>query len=386
MEVYRNIKKHIDFYLTKYPIIALTGPRQSGKTTLLRTHFPDFKYVNMENPEVQEFAETDPAGFLQQHSDKTIFDEVQRTPLLFRYLQVTVDAKKEMGNFILCGSQNFQLLENITQSLAGRVSLFTLLPFDNLELQQAGLLPANYFELILNGSYPPVYDRQIPTKNFYSNYIQTYIERDVSLILNIKDKNTFRKFLTLCAGRSGQLLNLNSLANDCGISQPTAKAWLSVLESSYILFRLQPYFDNLNKRVIKSEKIYFYDTGLLSFLIKLTDPEVITSSSYKGMLFENLMVSEAMKQNYHRNLGKEYWFYRDSNQLEVDLLCEENNQFELFELKASQTIFQDAFKAMSKLEPSLSSSKVTKSLIYGGNEKQTRNYGKVVPWREAFLE
>ena len=230
MTAARIIKKEMDVYAKKYPILAITGPRQSGKTTFLRTEFPHYEYVNLENIDVRNFAKDDPNGFLNQFTKYVIFDEIQRVPELFSYLQTKVDEDKIMGQYILSGSQNFQLMQNITQSLAGRVALFRLLPFDLQELQTAGWLNDDYAVNLQRGFYPALYDRDIPSKVFYSNYIQTYVERDLSELIQVKNLKLFRNFISLCAGRAGQLINLNALANECGITQPTAKSWLSVLE------------------------------------------------------------------------------------------------------------------------------------------------------------
>jgi uncharacterized protein len=226
--IQRNIITIIDDLKDKFPIIALTGPRQSGKTTLLKNRFPNYKYVSLEDPDMRDFAQNDPKGFLNTYASHIIFDEVQRVPQLFSYLQAVVDASGIMGQFILSGSQNFHLIQQITQSLAGRVALFKLLPFDLQELKAANLLPVRYEEAIVRGAYPALFDRQIPSTAFYANYLATYIQRDVAELLNVRDTRTFRAFLGLCASRAGQLLNISSLANECGISQPTAKAWLSI--------------------------------------------------------------------------------------------------------------------------------------------------------------
>ena len=380
MNLKRSLKESIVIYLEKYPIIALTGPRQSGKTTFLKGEFPEYRYVNLENPDTRNFAETDPNAFLKLYDRFVIFDEVQRAPVLFSYIQALVDESRIMGQFILSGSQNFHLLENITQSLAGRVALFRMLPFDFTELKSAGLLDHDFTVNMYKGFYPAIYDRNIPSKMFYANYIQTYIERDLTEIINVRDLKQFRNFLSLCAARAGNIINLNSLANECGISQPTAKSWLSALESSYIIFQLQPFFNNLNKRVIKSPKLYFYDTGLLCHLLRINDAGSILLSEYKGSLFENLITSEFIKSNYHLNLMRNFWFWRDSAGHEVDLFWQDGEQLNLIEIKATQTIMSDLFKGMAyfqNLDPEMVKSK---SLVYTGLENQQRSDENVISW------
>ncbi len=380
MNLKRSLKESIVIYLEKYPIIALTGPRQSGKTTFLKGEFPEYRYVNLENPDTRNFAETDPNAFLKLYDRFVIFDEVQRAPVLFSYIQALVDESRIMGQFILSGSQNFHLLENITQSLAGRVALFRMLPFDFTELKSAGLLDHDFTVNMYKGFYPAIYDRSIPSKMFYANYIQTYIERDLTEIINVRDLKQFRNFLSLCAARAGNIINLNSLANECGISQPTAKSWLSALESSYIIFQLQPFFNNLNKRVIKSPKLYFYDTGLLCHLLRINDAGSILLSEYKGSLFENLITSEFIKSNYHLNLMRNFWFWRDSAGHEVDLFWQDSEQLNLIEIKATQTIMSDLFKGMAyfqNLDPEMVKSK---SLVYTGLENQQRSDENVISW------
>lgn len=380
MNLKRSLKESIVIYLEKYPIIALTGPRQSGKTTFLKGEFPEYRYVNLENPDTRNFAETDPNAFLKLYDRFVIFDEVQRAPVLFSYIQTLVDESRIMGQFILSGSQNFHLMENITQSLAGRVALFRMLPFDFTELKSAGLLDHDFTVNMYKGFYPAIYDRNIPSKMFYANYIQTYIERDLTEIINVRDLKQFRNFLSLCAARAGNIINLNSLANECGISQPTAKSWLSVLESSYIIFQLQPFFNNLNKRVIKSPKLYFYDTGLLCHLLRINDGGSILMSEYKGSLFENLITSEFIKSNYHLNLMRNFWFWRDSAGHEVDLFWQDGEQLNLIEIKATQTIMSDLFKGMAyfqNLDPEMVKSK---SLVYTGLENQQRSDENVISW------
>lgn len=382
MIVRRQIENTILEYTNKYPLIAVTGPRQSGKTTLLKTLFHNYEYVSLENPDVRSFAETDPNGFLNRYSEKVIFDEVQRVPSLFSYIQTRADETPMMGRYILSGSQNFHLMNNITQSLAGRVAIFKLFPFDLQELNDAGLLNDDYLENLVKGFYPAIFDREIPSRIFYSNYIQTYIQRDVTDLIAIKDLRMFQNFLGLCAARAGQLLNLSSLANDCGISQPTAKTWLSALENSYILFLLYPYHENFSKRIIKTPKLYFYDTGLLCHLLKITKTEQILTHPVKGSLFENLMIAEYQKRIYHKNRTIDIWFWRDSAGNEVDLLIQDGLELNLVEIKAGQTVMPEMFNTLAYWEKISKRKNLLKTLVYGGNERQIRSAGEVLPWKE----
>lgn len=381
MILQREIITAINLLVDKYPIIAVTGPRQSGKTTLLKYMFPEYRYVSLENPDVRSFAATDPNGFLKEYSEYVIFDEVQRVPSLFSYLQTRVDESKLMGQFILSGSQNFHLVQNITQSLAGRVAIFKLLPFDLQELNGAGLLQENYAENLVKGFYPAIFDREIPSKIFYSNYVQTYIQRDVSEIIAIKDMRLFQNFISLCATRAGQLLNLSSLARQCGITQPTAKAWLSALESSYILFLLPPYYKNFSKRIVKTPKLYFYDTGLLCYLLKLDNVEQIQLSDFKGALFENMMIAEYVKRMNHCNQLNDIWFWRDVSGNEVDLIIQAGQTQEAVEFKATQTIMPNLFKGLNHYEQISEKTNLNKYLVYGGKGSQKRTAATIVSWR-----
>ena len=381
----RQITKSINALKDKFPVIALTGPRQSGKTTLLKNTFPEYQYVSLEDPNTRDFAQTDPKGFLKIYSERIIFDEVQRVPHLFSYIQTIVDESRQMGQFILSGSQNFQLLQNITQSLAGRVALFKLLPLDFTELSNHRLLPEDYANPLVRGFYPALFDRDIPSTPFYANYLQTYVERDAVELINIKDLLQFRAFLGLCAARVGQLVNLTSLGNECGVSQPTVKAWLSILESSYILFQLPPYFQNFSKRIVKTSKLYFYDTGLLCHLLSIREPNAFINTSFKGNLFENLIISEFYKQNEHQYAHKDFYFWRDSNGNEVDLLIPKAATFDIFEIKASQTIMSEQFKGLNFLQNIAPNSVASKTLIYGGLENQNRTHYNVRGWRSPLL-
>ncbi len=381
--VKRKLLAEIRLGLKQYPLVALTGPRQSGKTTLLKQFFPNYRYVSLENPDLREFAKKDAKGFFTTYDKYVILDEVQRVPELFSYLQTLVDDSGIMGQFILSGSQNFQLLESITQTLAGRVALFKLLPFDSQELENANLLADDWKTVLFKGFYPAIYDRNLRSPSFYSNYVQTYVERDVAMITNVQDKTRFTNFLALCATRHGQLLNLTSIANKCGISQPTAKSWLSVLESSYLIFLLQPYFENFSKRIVKSPKLYFYDTGLLCYLLGLRKEHDLEDQQLVGSLFENLVVADMVKKNYHQNLLENYWFWRSSDAKEVDLLTKTGTTYKLWEIKSTATISNKLFKNLDYFE-SIADGKVTqKQLIYGGNENQNRTEYSVRRWKEG---
>lgn len=367
---------------SKYPILALTGPRQSGKTTMLKVMFADYRYVNLENPEIRYFAENDPKGFLNEFDTFVIFDEAQRVPALFSYLQALVDDSGIMGQFILSGSQNFHLMRNISQSLAGRVAIFKLFPFDFTELSSSGWLDKeDYMTNMFKGFYPAIYDRDIPSKTFYSNYVQTYVQRDVMELIQIRDLRSFQNFLGLCATRAGQLLNLNALANACGISQPTAKAWLSALENSYILFQLYPYHKNSSKRIVKTPKLYFYDTGLLCYLLKINNKEQLLTHPLKGSLFENMMIAEYTKQMYHQNKLNDLWFWRDSAGHEVDFMVESDKGLEIVEFKASMTVMPDMFKGLTYFEQISGLDILSKTLVYGGDKAQIRTAGRVLPWK-----
>ncbi len=385
MIVQRKILSAIKNLINKYPIIALTGPRQSGKTTFLRTAFSNYTYVNLEDPDTRNFAETDPRSFINQYNQYVIFDEIQRVPSLFSYIQPIVDESHIMGQFIFSGSQNFHLMQNITQSLAGRVAIFRLFPFDFQELKSAGLLQEEYTTHLIKGFYPAIYDRDIQPLDFYPNYIETYIQRDVSELIAIHDMSLFRKFIALCATRAGQILNMSNLANECGISSPTVKAWLSALENSYVVFLLQPYYKNFSKRITKSPKLYFCDTGLLCYLLRINDVSQI-NNQVKGALFENFIISEYVKRKHHKNEKQtDLWFWRDSEGNEVDLLLQKPQGTEIVEIKSTQTIMPDLFKGLNYYSALEKEVKLTKTLVYAGSVRQNRSVAQVLPWNEIDI-
>ncbi|HFA52158.1 MAG TPA: ATP-binding protein [Bacteroidetes bacterium] len=379
----RTLSPHIQELIRYFPIVSLTGPRQAGKTTLLRFLFPDYKYVSLENPDDRAFAQQDPNSFLEKYAEKVIFDEAQRVPDLFSYLQTKVDMSGQKGQFILSGSQNFLLRKNITQSLAGRVGMVRLFPFSYQELVRSEVPPVSMEETIYRGFYPALFDTGIPPALYYPNYIETYLQRDVSSLITPKNMGQFQRFLRLCAGHVGQLVNYNSLANKVGVSLPTAKNWLSILEQSYIIFQLSPYFRNFNKRIVKTPKLYFYDTGLACHLLQMRSAADVDVYYQKGALFENMVVAELFKQAYHRNQRPNFYFWQDSNRNEIDLLWEELPALKLLEIKASRTLMPRSFKNLQKMSVALGEQPHELNLVYGGDEDQIRQGGNVnvVSWR-----
>ncbi len=343
----RHIEKKVVALSKKYPVIAITGPRQSGKTTFIKAIFKGYRYVSLEDMNMREFAQNDPVGFLDEYGVKSIIDEIQRVPQLFSYLQTKVDSSKKTGQYIISGSQNFLLMHNTSQSLAGRVALFKLLPFSISELQQAKKLAGSLERTIFLGFYPRLFDKRIHPSDFYPSYIETYVERDVRHLTNITDLDRFRLLLKLCAGRIGQIINLQSLANDVGISQPTAKAWLSVLEASYIIFRLTPFHNNFNKRLIKSPKLYFYDTGLACSLLGITQADQLKTHYLKGGLFENLVILDMYKTQLNKGVNKDLYFWKDSNGNEIDLLWTEGEKINIAEIKYNNTFSQNYLKGLN---------------------------------------
>ena len=362
-----------------YPVVAITGPRQAGKTTLAQAVFAGKPYTSMEDPDVRAFATSDPRGFLAQYPDGAILDEAQRTPELFSYLQGRVDADRRTGQFILTGSQQFGLMESITQSLAGRAGLLQLLPFalDEIAPQQS---ETRLEEWLWRGFYPPVHDRVIPPHIWFSDYLATYIERDVRQLLQVRDMANFHRFVLMCAARTGQLLNLSALAADCGITHNTAHAWLSVLEASYLVRRLMPFHRNFSKRLTKTPKLYFLDPGLAAWLAGVREANTLITSPLRGPIFETWVVSEFAKRRFNTLCTDELHFWRDSSGNEIDLLVTRGETIVCaIECKSGQTIAQDWFPPLTRF--SKLAGEMPRILIYGGDAVQTRNDTSVHGWR-----
>jgi len=367
---------------TEFPIVAVTGPRQSGKTTLVQSFFPVYKYFNLEELDIREEVRLDPRGFLSKQNAGFIVDEVQNVPDFFSYLQSFADNQKRMGQIILTGSQNFLLLEKISQSLSGRVGILELMPLQLNEYNQFRENKLTINEILYSGLYPAIYDRNIQPYNWYSQYIRTYIERDVRQIKNITNLGVFQRFIKLCAGRIGQLLNTNSLANDLGVNLNTVRSWLDILESSYVIFRLNPHHKNFNKRVVKQKKLYFVDVGLAAHLLGIESPEQVDTHYLKGNLFENLIISEFFKERYNKGKPSNLFFWRDHIGNEVDLLIEQGNTLTPIEIKSSQTLHSSLMDGLKKYTKFSLQNAQSSHLIYGGKRSTTLDRYNAHSWEE----
>ena len=380
----RKIFKKIEYYIKKFPIVTLTGVRQCGKTTLLKEKFKDYKYISLEDIDIREFAENDPRGFLETYDNKCIFDEVQRVPNLFSYIQTKVDNDKTMGQYILSGSHNFLLMEKISQSLAGRVAVLTLTPFSLKELYFNGTENIDVSDIMLKGFYPAIYEKDLLSKEYFMSYMQTYIERDVRLIKNLVNANAFIKLIKVLATRSAQIINYTDIANATNISIPTLKEWMSILIQSYVIFELPPYFNNISKRVTKSPKFYFYDTGLLCYLLNISNKEDLKENPLYGAIFETLIVSEYLKTRYEIAEIPEMYFYRDTNQNEIDLISKEENILSAYEIKASKTMNKRNLDKLLKISESIGVEKKYSVCIYAGQSIRSEN-GSFINYGEVFL-
>lgn len=386
MAKYRILNNKLRSLSESYPVIAVTGPRQSGKSTLIRATFPDRPYANLEATRTLEFAKSDPAAFLAQFPEGAVIDEVQKAPALLSDIQVIVDEKKLKGMFILSGSENLQLSESISQSLAGRIQTLKLLP---LSLEETPAFKPEATDLnsyLFRGFYPSIYEDKLDPTEAYGSYVETYIERDVRNLLQIHELSLFRRFIELAASRSGQLLNKDSLANDAGISPSTVEKWLSVLEATFVCFRLRPWFVNVGKRLVKSPKLYFYDVGLLSYLLGINSASQLQSHPLRGAIFETLQVAELQKALWNHNLRNQIFFYRDSHGNEVDLLLQNGQNFIPIEVKSAQTFHSSFLKGIHSFQKVCEKTKLHRcegpAIVLGGDEEQKRQEFEILPWNK----
>jgi len=376
----RKAKGKVLAMAQKFPVLVFTGPRQSGKTTLAKITFPEYRYVSLENPENLGFALNDPKGFLEIYDKYVIIDEVQNAPELFSYIQQIVDDSGLCGHYILSGSQNFLLLEKITQTLAGRIYLMELLPLSHSEINQ--IKETSIEEELFSGSYPRLYNLNIEPKDFYSGYVKTYVERDVRTILNVHDIKLFRKLLSLLAHYSGQQFNASEIAKKLHIDSKTVQRWMSILESSYIAFTLEPWHANLSKRVVKTPKLYFYDTGLLCYLLGIKSIEELKMSTYKGAIFENYVLLEILKAQHAQGNHLDMYYWRDSNQNEIDLLIVDGQKIHCIEMKASLTVRPEHIKALHYLDDFIKNYQLHHYLVNFFEESQKRSNENILSWRE----
>ena len=365
----------------KLPVVAVTGPRQSGKSTLVQHLFQQHTYANLEDRELRRFAQDDPKGFLRNLGPQAIIDEIQNVPDLLSYIQITVDREKRAGQFIISGSQNLLLMQSVSQSLAGRVAIFNLLPFSLEELMPTQYALPAYEDYILKGFYPRIYDFDLNPNTWLLDYIQTYVERDLRQIVNVSDLGAFRQFLEICAGRTGQLVNFSEIGNLIGISYQTVKNWLSVLQTSFIIYLLRPYHRNFDKRIVKSSKLYFYDTGLACALLNIRSVDDVNRHFAKGSLFENLIITEILKNQLNRNLRSSQYFWNAAGNNEIDLLLDSGGRLVPIEIKSGRTINTHFFESLQYFQPISGALPEDSFLIYGGDDVQSRSTAQVLSWR-----
>lgn len=378
----RNLSDKIKLLATKYPVVSVTGPRQSGKTTLVRQLFPSYTYCNLENPDYRTAARNAPRDFLRQNLHGLIIDEAQYVPELFSYLQTEADEKNQAGMFVLCGSQHFLLMEKISQSLAGRVGIVNLLPFSMEELVGGGLALPDVWELIFKGGFPRLYHMDIEPTDYYPAYIQTYIERDARQVVNISNLDTFQSFVRLCAGRVGQLFNQSDLGNLANIDQKTVRNWLSILQTGFQAFTLPPHFRNYDKRTVKTPKLYFWDTGVACSLLGIRNSNELLTHFARGALFENFVIVEILKSFYHRGIRPNAYFWRDRNGNEVDLLLDEGGVLHPIEIKAGQAVKTDFFKGIEVFNAVSGNNPDMAHVVYTGELSYKHPKAQIHTWNQ----
>ena len=365
-----------------FPVVAIYGPRQSGKTTLARDVFHYLPYVSFENLDTREFARTDPRSFLDHYKEGAVLDEVHNAPEIISYLQQIVDERNTLGRFVLTASQHYTIGAHISQSLAGRVGALTLLPLSVSEVDRAGLLPQTVDELLFKGLYPPVYDRPVSPDLWYDNYVTTYVERDVRQVLAVKDLVQFQRFVRLCAGRTGQLLNLSNLGDDAGVSHNTAREWISVLEAGFVLFRLPPHHASFSKRIVRTPKLYFCDPGLAAWLLGIQSTEQIAAHPLRGALFETYVIAELLKAVLNRAQHRSLYFWRDRSGLEIDALIDLAGTLHSLEVKSGATLTDDMFRALKRWRALAGAHAGSSFLVHGGSQRQERHAATVLPWND----
>jgi len=380
----RDIAYKVLEFSKQYPVITITGPRQSGKTTLSKMLFKDYQYVSLENLDNREFAENDPVGFLDLYSSGVIIDEIQRVPDLTSYIQTIVDKNNTPGMFVLTGSQQFELMDKLSQSLAGRTAIIRLLPFSLSEVYKKND-NLNLDSVLSTGFYPRIFDKGLDPYNAMEFYVNTYIERDLRRLINIKDLSKFQTFLKLCAGRTGQILNMSSLSNECGVSHNTVSGWLTILEASYLIKRVKPFYKNFNKRLVKAPKLFFIDTGLVCYLLGINSPQHLQMHPLRGAVFETFVFSELLKSNFNRAMPDNIYYFRDRKGHEVDLILDNGVNITGIEVKSGKTISSSFFKNLKYLSD-ISDISIKNRLIYGGNKNYIRENVEIVSWRNVKQE